>query len=213
MSGFPCGEISCVATYILEAWNVISDGVEGIFCHNTCDGTFMGAFESFHLPVVVVCENVYHDAVATEICILSTRGVSCMHLQGHVICGEIFLYCVHVINTHLQIPVLFSVAKTRQEARLERLFSRLATGIHEYVERQRAVLDLRYSVLHSSLERRMLQEKHRLEIMEQRIFTAVILWTMIQADAFYKKLALLSIPGIRSKTGSLLIRLSGEKLR
>ena len=68
-----------------------------------------------------------------------------------------------------QIPVLFSVAKTRQEARLERLFSRLATGIHEYVERQRAVLDLRYSVLHSSLERRMLQEKHRLEIMEQRI--------------------------------------------
>ena len=67
-----------------------------------------------------------------------------------------------------QIPILFSVVKTRQEARLERLFNQLATHIRQRLERQRVMLDTRQTVLRTAVTRIMMQERHRLEMLCQR---------------------------------------------
>ena len=67
-----------------------------------------------------------------------------------------------------QIPVLFSVVKTRQQARLDMLFNKLVMAQSQHIEHRRLRLESCFSSLQSSVRRRMMQEQHRLELLAQR---------------------------------------------
>ena len=68
-----------------------------------------------------------------------------------------------------QIPVLFSVVKTHQTARLDTLFVRLTSRMRQRIEHQSMLLDARQVTLGSLTGRKMLMEKHRLELLSQRM--------------------------------------------
>ena len=68
-----------------------------------------------------------------------------------------------------QIPVLFSVVKTHQTARLDTLFVRLTSRMRQRIEHQSMLLDARQVTLGSLTGRKMLVEKHRLELLSQRM--------------------------------------------
>lgn len=67
-----------------------------------------------------------------------------------------------------RIPTLFSLVRTRHEARLDQLQQRVATLLHQRMEQERQRLTLHHSSLLTSVDRRLMQERHRLELLEQR---------------------------------------------
>lgn len=73
--------------------------------------------------------------------------------------------------THVatRIPVLFSLVKTRQEARLDRLATSLTTLIRQRMDREDNRLTLLTTRLVPALERRLTQEQHRLEQLSLRL--------------------------------------------
>lgn len=70
------------------------------------------------------------------------------------------------------IPVLFSLVKNRQFARIERLSARLASGMQEKVRDERYHLQLIQNSLPAILDRRIIREKHRLAQWELRLQAA-----------------------------------------
>lgn len=70
--------------------------------------------------------------------------------------------------TATAIPRLFSVVKTRQEARIDSLHSRLSTLAQQKIAEQRNSIDAVAQRIPLMAERRMTAEKHRLEMLEEK---------------------------------------------
>ena len=66
------------------------------------------------------------------------------------------------------IPRLFSVVKTRQEARIDALFSRMLTTAQQHIAGQQNRLDTFGQRIPMLLERRLSTEQHRLELLEEK---------------------------------------------
>ncbi len=66
------------------------------------------------------------------------------------------------------IPRLFSIVKTRQEARLDALYSRMLSKTQQTIISQQSNINNIAQRLPMLLERRMLAERHRLELLEEK---------------------------------------------
>ena len=67
------------------------------------------------------------------------------------------------------LPRLFSMVKTRQEARLDTLQSRLLSNIQQKLIGSRASMEAYSQRLPILMERRLLSERHRLELLEEKV--------------------------------------------
>ena len=67
------------------------------------------------------------------------------------------------------IPILFSLVKTKQGAYLDRVMNRMTAKVQTRVGDAQRRLDILSSNMQPILERKMLNESHRLQLLEQRI--------------------------------------------
>lgn len=67
------------------------------------------------------------------------------------------------------IPILFSLVKTKQGAYLDRIMNRMTAKVQTRVGDAQRRLDILSSNMQPILERKMLNESHRLQLLEQRI--------------------------------------------
>lgn len=67
------------------------------------------------------------------------------------------------------IPVLFSVVRTRQEARLDALFRQATTAARQRMSSQAAFLEMKSLRLKTLIERKVDNESHRLQLLAQRM--------------------------------------------
>ncbi len=68
-----------------------------------------------------------------------------------------------------QIPTLFSLVKTRQGAYLDRLMNRLSARVQSRISDSRRRLDILSGNIQPVIERKLMTQRHRLEMLEQRI--------------------------------------------
>ena len=68
-----------------------------------------------------------------------------------------------------QIPTLFSLVKTRQGAYLDRLMNRLSARVQSRISDSRRRLDILSGNILPVIERKLMTQRHRLEMLEQRI--------------------------------------------
>lgn len=68
-----------------------------------------------------------------------------------------------------QLPMLFSLVKTKQGARLDRLMNRMSTHIQSKLSDSHRRLDVLSGNLQPIVARRLMTECHRLEMLEQRL--------------------------------------------
>jgi len=74
----------------------------------------------------------------------------------------------HISNLATRIPTLFSLAKTREEARLEQAMQRMTSSIKRQQERERDHLSTIHYQL-STLSSRLIEtQRHRLDLLQQR---------------------------------------------
>jgi len=85
-------------------------------------------------------------------------------------CGnKLYALNAQLSTLSLTLPRLFSVVKTRHEARLDSLYQRIRSRIQQRtVASQAEILRLEQS-LHASLQRRLTGEHHRMEIIEEKV--------------------------------------------
>ncbi len=67
------------------------------------------------------------------------------------------------------IPTLFSLVKTKQDARLDRLMSGLKASVQLKLANARRKMEILSQNVQPILERKMLKEHHRLQMLEQRV--------------------------------------------
>ena len=67
-----------------------------------------------------------------------------------------------------QIPVLFSIVRTKQEARLESLFQRLFTASKELMKQSDFLLLSLQQRVQPAVRGRLSSEHHRLDVLEHR---------------------------------------------
>ena len=67
------------------------------------------------------------------------------------------------------IPVQFSLVKTKQGAYLDRLMSRLSTNVQSKISEAERHFEILSQNIQPILERKMLNESHRLQLLQQRI--------------------------------------------
>ena len=67
------------------------------------------------------------------------------------------------------IPRLFSIVRTRQEAIIDTLYNRILSRIQQKIVRQQADIQAQEQRLPMLFERKMTSERHRIEIIEERI--------------------------------------------
>ena len=72
-------------------------------------------------------------------------------------------------NISEAIPRLFSIVKTRQEARLDALYQRILSRIQQRSVVSQAEITQLEQRLQTTLERRITSERHRLEILEEKV--------------------------------------------
>ena len=72
-------------------------------------------------------------------------------------------------NISEAIPRLFSIVKTRQEARLDALYQRILSRIQQRSVVSQAEMTQLEQRLQTALERRLTSERHRLEILEEKV--------------------------------------------
>ena len=72
-------------------------------------------------------------------------------------------------NISEAIPRLFSIVKTRQEARLDALYQRILSRIQQRSVVSQAEITQLEQRLQTALERRVTSERHRLEILEEKV--------------------------------------------
>ena len=72
-------------------------------------------------------------------------------------------------NISEAIPRLFSIVKTRQEARLDALYQRILSRIQQRSVVSQAEMTQLKQRLQATLERRITSERHRLEILEEKV--------------------------------------------
>ena len=68
-----------------------------------------------------------------------------------------------------QIPTLFSLVKTRQGAYLDRLMNRLSARVQSRISDSRLRLDILSGNIQPVIERKLMTQRHRLEMLDQRI--------------------------------------------
>jgi exodeoxyribonuclease VII large subunit len=68
-----------------------------------------------------------------------------------------------------RIPTLFSLVRTRHEARINQLSTRLSAQLSARLGREQHQLEKLGAQLSALTERRLLTERHRLEMLEQRV--------------------------------------------
>lgn len=71
-----------------------------------------------------------------------------------------------------RIPILFSLVKTRQEARIDAIFARLATAARRTVSDERVCLDRLAAAIVPAVRRKLEVGRHRLELLAQRASAA-----------------------------------------
>ena len=67
-----------------------------------------------------------------------------------------------------QIPTLFSLVKTRQEARINMMKERITNSVNRYIDMQRHSLSIISANIKPAIERKISNECHRLEMLTQR---------------------------------------------
>ena len=85
-------------------------------------------------------------------------------------------YTRHLIENHAirlksiaeRIPMLFSLVRTKSEARIEQLSASLTTMIKTLLEREHLQLSQHDARLAAALSHRLLTEQHRMELLQQR---------------------------------------------
>ncbi|MCR4852192.1 MAG: exodeoxyribonuclease VII large subunit [Prevotella sp.] len=89
-------------------------------------------------------------------------------------------YIINKVNQRMQteqlrlanlarvIPSLFSVVKTKQEARLEMLFNRCLSHVQNSVRQQNERCDMMAVRTQMAVEKRLMKERHRLQLLMQR---------------------------------------------
>ena len=75
---------------------------------------------------------------------------------------------VQLSTLQAAIPRLFSIVKTRQEAKLDALFSQMLSGVHQTIIGQQARIEHYEQRIPMLSERRLTAEKHRLQIIEEK---------------------------------------------
>ena len=68
-----------------------------------------------------------------------------------------------------QLPMLFSLVKTKQGARLDRLMNRMSTHIQSRLSDSHRRLDVLSGNLQPIIDRKLMKERHHLEMLEQRL--------------------------------------------
>ena len=68
-----------------------------------------------------------------------------------------------------QLPMLFSLVKTKQGARLDRLMNRMSTHVQSKLADSHRRLDVLLGNLQPIVARRLMTERHQLEMLEQRL--------------------------------------------
>ena len=68
-----------------------------------------------------------------------------------------------------QLPMLFSLVKTKQGARLDRLMNRMSTHVQSKLADSHRCLDVLSGNLQPIVARRLMTERHQLEMLEQRL--------------------------------------------
>ena len=68
-----------------------------------------------------------------------------------------------------QLPMLFSLVKTKQGARLDRLMNRMSTHIQSKLSDSHRRLDVLSGNLQPIIERKLMTQRHQLEMLEQRL--------------------------------------------
>ena len=74
-----------------------------------------------------------------------------------------------LLTVSAAIPRLFSVVKTRQEARLTQLFSRLLTQVQQKVMGSKGRIEVFEQRIPMIVERKLTSERHQLELVEERL--------------------------------------------
>ena len=77
--------------------------------------------------------------------------------------------CVRLERVSGRIPVLFSLVKTRQQARIDSFFARVGAAAGRIVAEERLRLDRLSVALAPAVRQRLSAENHRLELLGQRI--------------------------------------------
>jgi exodeoxyribonuclease VII large subunit len=90
----------------------------------------------------------------------------------NTITQHIKLEKLHVDNISSRIPTLFSLVRTKQEARLDGIFQNIVNSLLIRIERTRNHINILNNNIQLISERTVTLERHRVEIIEQRIDAA-----------------------------------------
>lgn len=142
---------------------------------------------NFPLPIITgighdrdesVIDMVSHTRVKTPTAAAAFLVDHLAEVDGRIDdCQQVIVKCVNrrmeVERMRLErlsgkIPMMFSLVKTRQTARLDGLSSRLSTLCREWLLRAGHHLDVLATSIVPLTERRMMFERHRVDMMEQR---------------------------------------------
>lgn len=113
--------------------------------------TAAAAFLTDHLKQVLDSLNDTQDRLARH----AQQRLATLHLQLSAISEAI--------------PRLFSIVRTRQEAIIDTLYNRILSRIQQKIVRQQADIQAQEQRLPMLFERKMTSERHRIEIIEERI--------------------------------------------
>ena len=87
---------------------------------------------------------------------------------GKTITNRISQEQLRIANIAQQIPTLFSLVKTRQEAHINMIKERISNAIQRKLDQDKHHLDILSNTIAPLLEKKLSNEQHRLEILTQR---------------------------------------------
>lgn len=87
---------------------------------------------------------------------------------GKTITNRISREQLRITNIAQQIPILFSLVKTRQEAHINMIKERISNAIQRKLDQDKHHLDILSNTIAPLLEKKLSKEQHRLEILTQR---------------------------------------------
>lgn len=87
---------------------------------------------------------------------------------GKTITNRISQEQLRIANIAQQIPTLFSLVKTRQEAHINMIKERISNAIQRKLDQDKHHLDILSNTIAPLLEKKISNEQHRLEILTQR---------------------------------------------
>ena len=76
---------------------------------------------------------------------------------------------IHLLHLSQQIPTLFSLVRSRQEASIDRLQGNLRLSVTRRLQEERHRLDIHSHNLMPVIERRLLRERHQLDMLNEKL--------------------------------------------